>query len=133
MAFAKTTVNHLPQYYESYTLPSSATTEYSSIISQLRPTNNGSTRYITVTCTASAVSGTNLDIGLYGAQTTTGTKTLLKDAIVTDLQTGALTATGSVDLNAYVYPYYFIGWTADANESANTIGVYVYSTYEDPA
>ena len=26
-----------------------------------------------------------------------------------------------LDLNAYPMPYYYIGWTADADESANTI------------
>jgi hypothetical protein len=70
---------------------------------------------------ASAVSGTNLDISLHGTWEAGGSKvTLVSDALVADI-----TATGNnvdiLDLNAYPMPYYYIGWTADADESANTI------------
>lgn len=130
MAWTKTSVTgnkrNIAVLSETYTLPSSATTEYSSVIDQFGPNLDNNNRWIAVTLNASAVSGTNLDIALYGAKTSTGTKSLLKDAIVADITaTGAVT--GLIDLNAYPAPFYFIGWTSDANESANTITVDVYA------
>jgi len=117
------------QLRETYTLPASATTEYSTVIRELRPLinkNNGTNnRYITVAFNASAVTGTNLDIALYGADDLAGTnKFLLKDAIVADITATGWTA-GQIDLNAYPANYYFIAWTSDINESANTIDVRV--------
>lgn len=124
MAFTKNTRNGLLVAEETYTLPGSATTGYSTEIDFAVPVLRIQNRKIAVTLNASAVTGTNLDIALYGAASPGGTKFLLADAIVADI-----TATGTVaaviDLNAYPAPYYYIGWTTDGNESANTIDVKV--------
>ena len=100
---------------------------YSSVIVEIGPNGNNN-RYATFGFNASAVSGTNLDIGLYGSIDEAGTtKTLLLDAVVADLTATGM-AYGVVDLNAYPAGYYFLGWTADANESANTITVEVHAS-----
>lgn len=123
MAWTKSTINDLrAQTLTAVALPGSATTEYSSVINFLKPRCDGTNQYITFVGTVSAISGTNADIALYGSKTSAGTtKYLLKDAIVADLTNSAKVAAGVVDINAYPAPYYFIGWTADANEAANTI------------
>lgn len=111
---------------ETYTLPSSATTEYSSAIVLIGPNLSNNNRWVAFGFNASAVSGSNLDIGLYGAPTLGGTKTLLLDAVVSDIAaTGKVT--GVVDLNAYPSGFYFLGWITDTNESANTIAVDVWA------
>ena len=127
MAFSTKGIGKVAVLSESYTLPSSATTEYSSVLKadgvHLQPDQNKANKYATFTFNASAVSGTNLDIALYGSDTEAGTtKFLLKDAVVADI-TATGTVAGTVDLNAYPAAYYFLAWTADANESANTIAV----------
>lgn len=109
---------------ETKTLPSSATTEYSSEIDFLKPDNSKEHCYVEFGFNPSAVTGANLDIALYGAFETGGTKYLLKDAIVADITAPGLVF-GQVDLNAYPAPYYYLAWTSDADESANTIDVYV--------
>jgi hypothetical protein len=109
---------------ETYTLPASATTEYSSAIDFVGPNLDNNNRWVAFGFNASAVSGTNLDIGLYVAATEAGTKTLVKDAVVADI-TATGKATGLVDLNAYPGAFYFLGWTSDTDESANTIAVEV--------
>lgn len=110
---------------ETYTLPSTVTREYSSVIDKFRPNLKNANRYIMVGLNPSAVTGTNLDIALYGSWDRAGTtKVLLVDAIVADLTvTGWLF--GQVDLNAYPFPYYWIAWLPDVNESANTIEVII--------
>lgn len=110
---------------ETYTLPSSATTEYSTEIDWVHP-NKLANRYVSFTFNPSAVSGTNLDIALYGADTSGGTKYLLLDAVVADI-TATGTVAGQVDLNAYPAPFYYLAWTSDADESSNTIDVAVVS------
>jgi hypothetical protein len=109
---------------ETYTLPASATTEYSTVVDWLFPSAKIANRYMYFGFNASAVTGTNLDIALYGAMTSGGTKVLLKDAVVADITATGL-AIGQIDLNAYPYPYYYLAWTSDADESANTIDVSV--------
>lgn len=110
---------------ESYTAPSSATTEYSTVIKEISPDLSKNNRYVTFSLNASAVSGTNFDIALYGSDTEAGTtKFLLKDALVADI-TATGWVTGLIDLNAYPAAYYFVAWTADADEDANTISVKV--------
>lgn len=125
MAWTKTSVANkgILLLEETYTLPSSATTEYTTEIDDMWP-NGEANRYIQVTFNASAVSGTNLDIALYGAATTGGTKYLLLDAVVADI-TATGTVAASVDLNAYPAPYYYFAWTSDIDESSNTIDVKV--------
>tara|TARA_R110001583_G_scaffold38498_6_gene124417 strand:- start:3497 stop:3940 length:444 start_codon:yes stop_codon:yes gene_type:complete len=121
MAFTKTSANGKTVYQESYTLPASATIGYSTEIDFFSFDPKIANKNVTVVLNASAVSGTNLDISLYGTWEAGGSKvTLVSDALVADI-----TATGNnvdiLDLNAYPMPYYYIGWTADADESANTI------------
>ena len=109
---------------ETYTLPASATTEYTTVIKDFMPDGAFLNRYVTFFFNASAVTGTNLDIALYGADTEAGTKYLLLDAVVADITaTGATAAV--IDLNAYPAPYYFLSWTSDVDESANTVDVKV--------
>ena len=121
MAFTKTSANGKTVYQESYTLPASATIGYSTEIDFLKFDSSLANKKVAIVLNASAVSGTNLDISLYGTWEAGGSKvTLVSDTLVTDI-----TATGNnvdiLDLNAYPMPYYYIGWTSDADESANTI------------
>jgi hypothetical protein len=110
---------------ETVTLPSSATTEYSSEIDFIAADLKNNNRYVTFGIIASAVTGTNLDIGLYGSMTSGGTKFLLLDAVVADVTNAAKVKFQAVDLNAYPAPYYYLGWTSDGDESANTVSAYV--------
>ena len=121
MAFTKTSANGKTVYQESYTLPASATIGYSTEIDFFKFDPKVTNKNVTVVLNASAVSGTNLDISLHGTWAAGGSKvTLVSDTLVTDIS-----ATGNnvdiLDLNAYPMPYYYIAWTADADESANTI------------
>jgi hypothetical protein len=127
MASSKSTVGRNSdlalQYEKGVTLPSSATTEYSEEL-EFFPNKSNNDRIITVGIQASAVSGTNLDIGLYADFEEGGDKVLLSDTLVADVTDGTFAA-GTVDLNEYPARAYYIGWTADADESANTIDWYV--------
>ena len=125
MSWSKKTANKVGRLTETYTLPSSATTEYSTVLTEVRPRRDGTEQNVTFVFNASAVSGTNLDIALYGADKSGGTKFLLKDAVVADITATGANA-GVVDINAYPASVYYLAWTADANESANTITVDVY-------
>ena len=121
MAFTKTSANGKTVYQETYTLPASATIGYSTEIDFFSFDPKIANKNVTVVLNASAVSGTNLDISLHGAWEKGGSKvTLVSDALVADI-----TATGNnvdiLDLNTVPMPYYYVGWTADADESANTI------------
>lgn len=84
-------------------------------------------RYISVVMVASAVAGTNLDIALQGAMDTslTGEFTLL-DAVVADITNSAKTKGGVVDLNVYPAPVYAFNITADTDNLANGLTIYVY-------
>lgn len=128
MAWARRTKNDLGTQYEVSTLPASATQEFTSVINFLKPRNDGTLQYVSFAFAASAVTGTNLDIALYGATTSGGTKFLLKDIIVADI-TDTTKAVGTIDLNAYPAHYYYIAWTSDADESANTITVEIFPEY----
>ena len=114
---------------ETYTLPdfAAAATYYgfSSIITDFGPNMRNNNRYITIGLCPSAVTGTNLDTDLYGSWTRGGTKVLLKSNIVTALSVDGAWVFGQVDLNAYPFPYYWVRWLADVDESANTIQVVV--------
>ena len=127
MAWTETTVKNGTVLEETYTLPASATTEYSSVIynDNFQSNLSNNNRYVSITLDATAVTGTNLDIALYGAMTSGGTKFLLKDAIVADITATGINITVE-DFNALPAPYYFIAWTSDADESANTIEVKAY-------
>ena len=121
MAFTKTSANGKTVYQETYTFPASATIGYSTEIDFLKFDASLANKNVAVILNASAVSGTNLDISLHGTWEAGGSKvTLVSDALVADI-----TATGNnvdiLDLNTVPMPYYYVGWTADADESANTI------------
>ena len=123
MAWSKTSANGFSVYTEEITLPSSATTEYSSEIDFLAPNPKTTNRNVIVVANASAVSGTNLDISLQGGWVTGtagGSMVQLVDGFI-----GDISATGNnidiLDLNAYPSPYYRIAHLSDADESANTI------------
>tara|TARA_R100000152_G_scaffold10412_1_gene4316 strand:- start:952 stop:1395 length:444 start_codon:yes stop_codon:yes gene_type:complete len=121
MAFTKTSANGKTVYQETYTLPASATIGYSTEIDFFKFDSSLANKNVAIVLNASAVSGSNLDISLHGTWEAGGSKvTLVSDALVADI-----TATGNnvdiLDLNAYPMPYYYIGWTADGDESANTI------------
>ncbi len=104
---------------ETKDLPASATTEYGTVF-EVKPGPNNA-RYVHGWVQCSAVTGTNVDFGLYGADTLTGTKRALKAAVVTALTDGTLTPF-VIELKAEGYaPFLFFGWTSDADESANTI------------
>ena len=80
--------------------------------------NNTAKRTIGIFVEGSTLSGTNLDFALEGSDTEAGTvKYILLDAVVADLTTG-VAGYGTVDLNAYPAPYYFISVLTDADESA---------------
>lgn len=113
---------------ETYDLPASGV-GYSSVIDDLGP-NANQNRYVTFVLDATAVSGTNLDIALYGADNENGTKVLLLDALVPDITDGSRVA-GQVDLNAYPAGVYWVGWTVDVDESANDIALEIYAAKQD--
>lgn len=124
MSFVKKTANDFGRLYESYTLPDTVQ-EFSSEISQIKPRLDGTVQNVGFALKASAVTGTNLDIAIYGALTSGGIKFLLKDAIVADI-TDATKVVGYLDVNTYPCAYYYVAWTADADESANTIELEVF-------
>ena len=121
MAWAKRTKNGMGKNFEVVTQASSATYAYSSVIDFLKPKGDGLPRYISIFGEASAVTGTNIDISLWGAHTSGGTKFLLLDAPITDLTNAAKTAGASINIEAYPAPYYYIGMLADADEHLNTV------------
>ncbi len=123
MAWIKKTVNGMLVAEETITLPSTGT-GYTSEINFLKPTNSA-TKYVGLVCTASAVSGTNLDVSLNGTWTSGGTKVVLVDAPggIEDITNTAKTKSSIFNLNAYPAPYYYIGFTVDTDESSNTVTV----------
>jgi hypothetical protein len=104
----------------------SAISVYSSAFSI--PLGKNNNRYVSMLATCNAVTGTNIDLALYGAMTEGGTKFLLLDAPVADLtKAGSAYAMGGrVDLAAYPAPFYYIGMLADVDESANTVTLSIY-------
>lgn len=109
----------------SISLPSSATTAYSSAITFLKRDLCVERQYIHILAVASAVTGTNVDIGLYGSFTETGTKYLLADAIIADVTNSDKDKSAAFAIWQYPMPFYFIGHTTDTDESANTISYYI--------
>lgn len=123
MAFVNRTANGHGRLTETKPLPAGVGTNYSSEINGIKVDQLGkkATQYVTFQCIASAVAGTNIDIDLYGAFTSGGTKFLLISNLVTAL-TNASKSQGTVkDIKAYPAPFYYIAYTNDADNSANTI------------
>lgn len=126
MAWTKRSNKGVAFLDETYTLPSSAVREYSSVIVEMLPDPKRQNRYISVAMYPSAITGSDLDIALYGSVDRSGTdKFQLVDAVLTDLTVDATWVVGLIDLNAYPAPFYFLAWLPDVNESANTIRVIV--------
>jgi hypothetical protein len=127
MAWTKKTVRGMLVATEEVTLASSATYAYTSEIDFIDLGKDAS-KYITLSCDASAVSGTNVDLSLVGTPTsgTAGASCLvLKDApgSIADVTNAAKVSTAAFDIKVYPAPYYRIGLLCDANESANTMTV----------
>ena len=133
MAWDQKTVKDMLVATETVTLPSSGT-GYSSEITFIRMGTYGGLRTVRFALNASAVSGTNLDIALYGAYESGGTKVELVDPLVADITaTGEVASSTALDMWLYPFPIYYIGWTVDADESANTIGVTLTAAAAAPA
>jgi len=114
---------------ETRDLPASAVREYGAAFEVKSGPNNA--RYIHGWLQASTVTGTNLDIGLYGADTLTGTKRELKDALVADITDNTL-AKFVIDLKPNgMAPFLFLAWLADGDESANTIAYGIFIPNEN--
>ena len=81
--------------------------------------------YVSFSVNASAVTGTNLDIALYGADNSAGTdKYLLKDVLVADI-TATGKVTGIIDIQQYPAPFYFLSITGDNAETGNTLAIVI--------
>ncbi len=80
-------------------------------------------QYVSFSFNASAVTGTNLDIALYGCDNAAGNDMyLLLDPLVADITaTGKITAI--LDIQAYPAPFYFISVTGDNAEVGNTLAI----------
>ena len=81
------------------------------------------TQRITFTFDATAVTGSNLDVALYGSNDRAGTdKYLLKDILVADITATGI-AIGIFDLQLYPAPFYFISVIGDNAETGNTLAL----------
>ena len=133
MAWDQKTVKDMLVATETVTLPSSGT-GYSSEITFIRMGTYGGLRSVRFALNASAVSGGNLDIKLYGAYEIGGTKVELVDPLVADITaTGEVASSTALDMWLYPFPFYYVGWTVDVDESANTIGVTLTAAAAAPA
>jgi len=79
-------------------------------------------QYVSFSFNASAVTGTNLDIALYGSDTVGGSKFLLLDALVADITDTTMVA-GVIDIQAYPASFYWISVTGDNAEVGNTLTI----------
>lgn len=128
MAWTKKTVNGMVVATETVTLAASATYAFTSEIDFIHFPDVQQNKYVTLTCVASAVSGTNVDVSLHG-YSTSGTAGAAANQLVDapgsigDVTNAAKTKQASFDIMAYPAPYYKIGLLCDADESANTMAV----------
>lgn len=128
MAWSSKSVNGMTVFTETVTLASSATYAFTSEIDFIPYENQVDNQYVGLTCVASAVTGTNVDVSLHGYSTsgTAGSATnVLVDApgSIADLTNSAKTAQKTFDIKPYPMPYYKIGLLCDVDESANTVAV----------
>ena len=85
--------------------------------------NRPATQLVTFTFDATAVTGDNLDIALYGSNDAAGTdKFLLLDAVVADITATGI-AIAVVDMQLYPAPFYFISVTGNDAEVGNTLAI----------
>ncbi len=134
MAWTLDTVNQMLYATEQYTMPATGT-GYSTEIDFLRMGPYGGMRWVRFAVHPSAISGSNLDIILYGAYESGGTKVVLKDALVTDpTSDDTEVATGTaLDIWLYPMPYFYVSWLVDTSEAANTIVVRITAAAAAPA
>lgn len=70
------------------------------------------------------IAGTNIDIALYGAKKSGGTKSLLLDALVADITTGdTVKYTGIIDVQQYPASFYYISVTGDNVETGKLLNI----------
>ena len=119
MAWTKKTVNGMGVYTETVTLGTTGSV-YTSKIDFL---NLGihANKYVTLSGYCATVSGTNVDVALYGSMNDS-TYIQALDAPIADITTGT-TKGATVDFKAYPYPYYKLGFLVDTDESANNVVV----------
>ncbi len=134
MAWTFKTVNQIIQTTEQYTLPSSAVIGYSSEIDFFHMGPYGGIRFVRFAFVASAVNGVDLNIRLYGAYSSGGTRVELLDPLVASI-TGNVEVASSTALDMWLYPmpYFYVGWEADTDESTNTIDVTLTAASAAPA
>ena len=129
MAFVSQGRNGLKVSTDAAVALADTTTTYSGRFpSSAKPDLSRATRYVVIGCNATAVTGTNLDVSLYGSDTLGGAvKFSLLDAVVADLTATGWVWSVPIDLNAYPAPYYYIGFLSDVDEVANTVAVRLIS------
>jgi hypothetical protein len=99
---------------------------YSNAITTLRPNFDLQNRRISIGYIASAAMNAAARVGLYGSFTLTGPKVLLAANVGGDATPSTTAHTyAAVDLNAVPMPYYFIGVSSTADESAKTLSVFI--------
>lgn len=128
MSWSKTTVNGMLVATETVTLAGAAGAYAFTSEIDFIPMGDLANKYVTLTCVASAVTGTNVDVSLHGYSTkgtSGGSNNQLVDApgSIGDITNSAKTKQASFDIKPYPAPYYRIGFLSDANESANTVTV----------
>jgi hypothetical protein len=88
---------------------------------------NRTTRYISVLCEQTgSITSASITVALWVAFVQGGQKFKVADNIVTALTNAAKTQGNRLDLNAYPAPYYYIGYTSTANDSAASFKTSVY-------
>lgn len=115
------TKNGIPQHkMVGQSLPSTVKTEYSSEIDFIKPNMDEANQWVAFIGYVSALSGTDIDVNLYGACTSGGDKYILKTNIIPQI-TDTSVFIGIFDMNLYPSPYYYLSHTNQASESGNTI------------
>ena len=115
-------------YTESVTLVATGRAFTSDINPLVKGLSPAGTRYITLTCSADTISGTNLDVALVGSNTGAAGATLatgfeLLDAVVADMTADATQYSSSTPVNLALYPaaYRYFAFLVDADEAVNTV------------
>ena len=97
---------------------------------KVRSKTKSNGQYVSFSFNASAVTGADLDIALYGCDNDAGTdKYLLLDAIVADI-TATGKVTGIIDIQAYPAPFYFISVTGAHAETGNTLRIDISGDFQ---
>lgn len=97
---------------------------FGSVINFIKLKFNQATQYVTFAFDITTITGTNVDVAIYGAFKAGGTKFLLTDAIVADLKSSDLACT--LNMLAIPAPVYYLSFIGDNAETGNSIVVRVY-------